>query len=103
MDDVSLTSLRIFCYLSSNINRNTGATRIVSIPQTKKAVRSFRFIHTSIDGNSNKDGKIQYEFLEGGIGDVFVFSADKCLHAATSILTNQPRDMLELVIDFKQR
>jgi hypothetical protein len=101
MDDYSFTSLRVFCYLSEDITQNSGATRIVSIPETKKAIRQFKFIHTSIDGAQEKGGKFPYIHLNGTLGDVFVFSADRCLHAATAILNNKPRDMLELVVDLK--
>ena len=101
MDDFSITSLRIFCYLSEDITESSGATRIVSIPDTKKAIRRFRFLHTSIDGVQAKKDKFPYIHLNGTMGDVFVFSADRCLHAATAILNNKPRDMLELVVDLK--
>lgn len=99
MDDVSYTSLRVFCYLSSNINKNSGATRIANIHTSKKLVRMFKFLHTSIDGFRREEEGFPYTYLDGNIGDVFIFSADRCLHAATSIKNNQPRDMLELVID----
>lgn len=101
MDDYSITSLRVFCYLSENITHHSGATRIVSIPDTKKAIQQFKFIHTSIDGAQEKSDKFPYIYLNGTLGDVFVFSADRCLHAATAILNNKPRDMLELVVDLK--
>lgn len=99
MDDVSYTSLRIFCYLSDGINKHSGATRITSIPISNKLVKSFKFLHTSIDGNFKGREKFSYSYLDGNIGDVFIFSADRCLHAATAIESQKPRDMLELVID----
>jgi len=99
MDDVSYTSLRIFCYLSDDINKHSGATRITSIPISNKLVKSFKFLHTSIDGYFKGGEKFSYSYLDGNIGDVFIFSADRCLHAATAIESQQPRDMLELVID----
>ena len=99
MDDVSYTSLRIFCYLSDGINKHSGATRITSISNSNKLVKSFKFLHTSIDGYSKGGKNFSYNYLDGNIGDVFIFSGDRCLHAATAIETQIPRDMLELVID----
>ncbi len=99
MDDVSYTSLRIFCYLSDGINKHSGATRITSIPISSMLVKSFKFLHTSIDGHFKGGEKFSYSYLDGNIGDVFIFSADRCLHAATAIEIQKPRDMLELVID----
>ena len=103
LDDFSYTSLRVFCFLSSGIEKDTGATRIASIADSKNALRKFGFLHTSIDGENTDTGEFPFIYLSGDLGDVFVFSADRCLHAATSILKDWPRDMLELVIDVKKK
>lgn len=101
MDDYSYTSLRVYCYLTDNIAEDSGATRVMEVSDSKKAIRKFRFLHTSIDGVRQQHANLPYHYLRGSIGDMYIFSADRCMHAATSILTDRPRDMLGIIIDFK--
>lgn len=101
MDDYSYTSLRVYCYLTDHIAEDSGATRVMEVSHSKKAIRNFRFLHTSIDGVRSQHADLPYHYLRGSIGDVYIFSADRCMHAATTILNDRPRDMLGLIIDFK--
>jgi hypothetical protein len=100
-DEVPYTALRVFCYLSRQVDKDNGATRVATISDSKRAIRKFDFVHTSINGKRTTL-KFPYVYLDGDFGDVFVFSPSQCLHAATAISTNRPRDLLELHVDVRK-
>ena len=96
-DDFKANKLKVFVLLTDNINKDTGATRIISIKNTKKLIRNFKFKHTSY-ANKNFDEYVHknnlVNYFEGNKGDIYVFNPQKCLHAASIPIKSQYRDLI---------
>ena len=93
--------LNVFILLNNNINKETGATRILDIDTSKEFIRSFKFIDTSISTKTmdeiiSKNNKMNY--LDGNLGDIWIFNATKCLHAASIPKPNSIRDVIQFEI-----
>ena len=97
-DDNRTDRLNVFILLNDNITRFSGSTKILDIETTKKLVRSFKFIDTSLSNIKvekylNNHNKIYY--CEGNKGDVFIFNATKCLHSASIPENGSVRDVIQ--------
>jgi ectoine hydroxylase-related dioxygenase (phytanoyl-CoA dioxygenase family) len=96
-DDFKANKLKVFVLLTDNINKDTGATRIISIKNTMKLIRNFKFKHTSyadknFDEYVHKNNLVNY--FEGNKGDIYAFNPQKCLHAASIPIKSQYRDLI---------
>ena len=101
IDQFQVDKLNVFILLNDNVNKETGATRILDISTSKKFIRSFKFIDTSISTKTmneiiSKNNKINY--LEGDLGDIWIFNATKCLHAASIPKPGSTRDIIQFEI-----
>jgi hypothetical protein len=97
-DDYRTDRLNVFILLNDNITRFSGSTKILDIETTKKLVRSFKFIDTSLSNIKvekylNNHNKIYY--CEGNKGDIFIFNATKCLHSASIPENGRVRDVIQ--------
>ncbi len=100
-DEYQIDKLNVFILLNNNINKETGATRILDIETSKEFIRSFKFIDTSISTKTmdeiiSKNNKMNY--LDGNLGDIWIFNATKCLHAASIPKPNSIRDVIQFEI-----
>jgi len=101
LDQYQTDKLNVFILLSDNVNEETGATRILDINTSKKFIRSFQFIDTSIstkamDENVKKNNKMN--FLGGNLGDIWIFNATQCLHAASIPKPGSIRDVIQFEV-----
>jgi len=100
-DEFQIDKLNIFILLNDGINPETGATRILDIETTKKIIRSFTFLDTSIKmTNMEKNIKLnnQINYLEGNLGDICLFNATRCLHAASIPKPGTMRDVIQFEV-----
>lgn len=100
-DQFQIDKLNVFILLSNNVKKDTGATRILDIETTKNFIRSFKFIDTSIQTHDMdrmilKNNLLNY--LEGNLGDIWIFNATKCLHAASIPKPGFIRDVIQFEI-----
>lgn len=100
-DQFQVDKLNVFILLNDNVNKETGATRILDINTSKKFIRSFKFIDTSINTKAmdriiSKNNKMNY--LDGNSGDIWIFNATKCLHAASIPKPGSIRDVIQFEI-----
>ena len=101
LDKFQVDKLNIFILLNNNVNIETGATRVLDISTTMDLIRSFKFIDTTIDTTQMnefiiKKNKINY--LKGNLGDIWIFNATKCLHAASIPKPGSIRDIIQFEI-----
>ena len=88
--------LKLFVFLSDDVTHDNGATKILSISDTKKVMRSGYWERKYI---SRRDRKILgnqnlINFMEGGTGTTFIFNPQLCVHAAGVAKPNTYRDAL---------
>lgn len=105
-DDYRTDRLNVFILLNDNTTRFSGSTKILDIETTKKLVRSFKFIDTSlsnkkVDKYLNDHNKVY--FCEGNKGDVFIFNATKCLHSASIPESGKFRDVIQFELYNKMK
>lgn len=88
--------LKLFIFLSDGVSKNNGATRILSIRNTRKVMRSGYFNRKFIFGNAKRivENEANINFMEGGTGTTFIFNPQLCVHGAGVALPNSFRDAL---------
>jgi hypothetical protein len=100
-DNFIANKLKVFILLNNNINRLTGATKVINKNNSKKLVRNFRFSHTSLVNKKLDEYIIKKEiinYFEGNIGDIYIVNAQSCLHAASIPIDANYRDMIQFEI-----
>jgi|UPI0003785DD0 hypothetical protein len=101
-DDLPKDLLKVFILLSDNVNKNSGATRVIDVPTSKKLARTFKFVDNAlpsittprVDKYVYRNDKINY--FEGNKGDVYICNTPRCLHAATIPEEGKIRDLIQV-------
>ena len=95
-DGTPTNILKMFIFLSDGVSKTNGATRILSITNTKRVMRSGYFHRKFIYGKARRivDDEANINFMEGGTGTTFIFNPQLCVHGAGVALPNSFRDAL---------
>jgi len=95
-DQSSIDILKIFIYLSDGITKNNGATRIFSIPKTKKIMRTGYLQRYAILWPAKQivNNTKNLNFMEGNAGFCFIFNPQLTLHAAGLVSGDSVRDVV---------
>ena len=88
--------LKLFIFLSDGVSKNNGATRMLSIKNTRKVMRTGYFNRQFIFGNAKRiaGNEANINYMEGGTGTSFIFNPQLCLHGAGVAMPNSFRDAL---------
>ena len=88
--------LKLFIFLSDGVSKNNGATRILSITDTKKVMRGGYFNRKFIFGIAKRivKNEANINYMEGSTGTAFIFNPQLCVHGAGVALPNSFRDAL---------
>ena len=101
-DDLPKDLLKVFILLSDNVNKDSGATRVVDVSTSKKLARTFKFFDNAlpsittplVDEYVYSNKKINY--FEGNKGDAFICNTPRVLHAATIPEEGKVRDVFQV-------
>lgn len=95
-DPTPTNILKLFIFLSDGVSKNNGATRILSIRNTKIAMRTGYLNRKFIFGKAKRivGNEANINFMEGGTGTSFIFNPQLCLHGAGVAMPNSFRDAL---------
>jgi hypothetical protein len=88
--------LKLFVFLSDGVAHDNGATKILSIADTKKVMRSGYWERKFISRRGRRilENKDLINFMEGETGTSFIFNPQLCVHAAGVAKPNTYRDAL---------
>ena len=101
-DDLPKNLLKVFILLSDNVDKDSGATRVIDVSTSKKLTRTFKFVDYALPSISARkvdeyvysNNKINY--FGGNKGDVYICNTPRCLHAATIPENDRIRDLIQL-------
>ncbi len=101
-DDLPKNLLKVFILLSDNVDKNSGATRVIDVSTSKKLTRTFKFVDYALPSISTRmvdeyvysNNKINY--FGGNKGDIYICNTPRCLHAATIPENGKIRDLIQL-------
>jgi hypothetical protein len=99
-DQTDIGILKIFVFLSDDVTRNNGATKIFKINDTKRIMRSGYFIRNFILWPANRITKNQNKinFMEGNTGFSFIFNPQLALHQAGLVADTRTRDVIVISV-----
>ena len=88
--------LKLFIFLSDDVTHDNGATKILSISDTKKVMRSGYWERKYISRRGRKllANQELINFMEGETGTTFIFNPQLCVHAAGVAKPDTYRDAL---------
>lgn len=88
--------LKLFVFLSDDVTHDNGATKILSISDTKKVMRSGYWERKYISRRGRKllENQRLINFMEGETGTTFIFNPQLCVHAAGVAKPDTHRDAL---------
>lgn len=88
--------LKLFIFLSDGVAHDNGATKILSISDTKKLMRSGYWERKFISRRGRKilGNQNLINFMEGETGTTFIFNPQLCVHAAGVAKPDTYRDAL---------
>jgi hypothetical protein len=88
--------LKLFVFLSDDVTHDNGATKILSISDTKKVMRSGYWERKYISRRGRKilANEELINFMEGETGTTFIFNPQLCVHAAGVAKPDTYRDAL---------
>jgi hypothetical protein len=89
--------LRVFCYLSDGVTKETGAFRCHPIPSTKEIIRSGGYLRRSLitaKVRAQLEDESRIVYFEGDAGAACLANAMHCLHRAGIPRPGYERDML---------
>jgi len=94
-DQSPVGTLKMFLFLSDDVTRNNGSTKVFKINQSKKIMRLGYFQRNFIFGPARKyvQDTSKINFLEGNTGFSFIFNPQQALHAAGLVAINRHRDV----------
>jgi len=101
-DDLPKNLLKVFILLSDNVGKDSGATRVIDVPTSKKLTRTFKFVDYALPSISTRmvdeyvysNNKINY--FGGNKGDIYICNTPRCLHAATIPENGKIRDLIQI-------
>lgn len=93
-DYESTETLRVFVYLRDGVTKDNGATKLLSVPDTKSVMRRGYFTRNSMTKFARKLIQNKTLYMEGNAGYSFIFNPQMCLHAAGRVKRNGIRDVL---------
>ena len=95
-DESRVDTLKLFIILSNGVTKDNGATQIISIQNTKKAMRLGYFSRYKILKPARKflENTDLINFMTGNNGGSFIFNPQICLHAAGRVQFGSIRDVL---------
>jgi len=101
-DDLPKNLLKVFILLSDNVGKDSGATRVIDVPTSKKLTRTFKFVDYAlpsiitrmVDEYVYSNNKINY--FGGNKGDIYICNTPRCLHAATIPENGKIRDLIQI-------
>ena len=99
-DESPTDTLKLFIILSNGVNERNGATRILSIQDTKKVMRLGYFSRNTMTASSRKflERKAEINFMSGNLGGSFIFNPQICLHSAGRVEKGSIRDVLCITV-----
>ena len=100
-DNLGVTGLRIFVYLSDGVNKDTGAFRFHDKPDTKKIIRSLGYFHRNMLTQAMRRrlrDESTLKYFEGDLGDVCICNTQECLHGASIPGKGHFRDILQFEV-----
>jgi len=95
-DYESTETLRLFIYLGNGVTQENGATKLLSITDTKSVMRRGYFTRNTMTKFARKFINNKTLYMEGDTGYSFIFNPQMCLHAAGRVKKNGTRDVLVL-------
>ena len=96
-DGVPNNILQLFILLSDGVNKNTGATKILDIKNSKKISRKLlNFSRNYIPKSILDEIMSKIEYLSGDSGDAYLFNSQECLHGAGVPINGSFRNLLTL-------
>lgn len=107
-DNYKISGLRVFYYLNDGVNRDTGAFRFHSKPNTQSIMKSFGYLHRAITLGRMKrkiTNPLTLKYFEGGLGSAAIVNTQQCLHAASVPKMGSYRNIIQFEIypDFKNQ
>ena len=95
-DEEKLNTIKLFIILSKGVAIENGATKIIDRIQTKKVMRRGYLSRERIlpPAATYIANRAQINFMEGEIGNSFIFNPQICLHAAGRVKKNHFRDVI---------
>jgi hypothetical protein len=99
-DESPTDTLKLFIILSNGVNEKNGATRILSIRDTKSVMRLGYFSRNRMLKSARKfiDNKAKVYFMSGDLGRSFIFNPQVCLHSAGRVKRGSIRDVLCITV-----
>ena len=96
-DPHSVTTMRLFVYLSDGVTRETGALRFHSIANTKRIIRAGYVRRRAILPPARRllDDPRLVMYFEGGLGATCLLNPQLCLHAASVPREGAHRDIVQ--------
>lgn len=95
-DYESTETLRLFVYLRNGVTKENGATKLLSLPDTKSVMRRGYFTRNTMTKFARRLIENKALYMEGDAGYSFIFNPQMCLHAAGRVKKNEIRDVLVL-------
>lgn len=99
-DQSSVGTIKMFLFLSDGVTRTNGSTKVFSIKQTRKIMRTGFFQRNFIFGLARiYVGEVNnINYLEGDTGFSFIFNPQQSLHAAGLVTQGGYRDVAVITI-----
>ena len=100
-DNFLYSGIRVFVYLSDNVNKNTGAFRYHNKKNSRRLVRTFGYFKRGFQPKwviNRHNNKKNLRFFNGNSGDSMIVHTQECLHGASVPKGSSFRDMVQFVI-----
>lgn len=100
-DNYPLFGLRVFVYLTDNVNKDSGAFRFHNKSSTKALIRQLKYLHRYVNTSrtiKSLTDPASLQYLQGDLGHTAVVNTQLCLHAASVPSQGTYRDMLQFEI-----
>jgi hypothetical protein len=100
-DQYFVHALKLFVFLSDGITSGNGGTKLLSIKNTKKVMRTGYFQRNYIFGIAKRllTRESSIDYFEGDLGSAFIFNPQLCVHGAGLVSPGKYRDVA--VISFR--
>jgi len=96
-DDFESNKLKVFVLLNDKIDKDSGCTKIITKKNSKKLIRNFKFMHTSLVNEKFEnylEKKNLINYCSGNKGDVYIMNTQNCLHSASIPIKKEFRDVI---------
>lgn len=101
-DEFVTTRLKLFIYLSNDVDKSKGATEFITREKTTAIMRSFGYLNRDWVSNTVNQKFHDDSFfcrIEGGVGTTFFLNATELLHRAGIPEPGKYRDIIQFEFD----